>query len=279
MPVSDSLQTGILPDGFARGPLQGAGVIGEVTEAIHKFLLEGWDSDRPRPKLEEDLSFVPKDRQEVIYVYMYRVNENTSLRNSKQWRAATISRNMGASMSKDAILYERPPVYVELNYVISVHSRFRSDAERLLGWTMLRLHEANQLVYRPRKYVRPDGEAVDSLGRPWAIDATGDDLVMERISLALSDDLPIGDAINFFTIHEAPFRPYLTYRAMCAMHGSLVSGPATIVNNARMAEHRPGLPADRPSGRMTRPSTETPERPKIGPPGFDYRPADPDEGE
>ena len=278
--MSDTLPTGLLPDGFSRGPLQGRGIIGEVTEAVHRFLLEGWDLDRPRPKLEEDLSFVPKDRQEVIYVYMYRVIQNQALKNSKQWRASRISMSKGqAAAETDGIYYERAPVHIELNYLVSVHSRFRSDAERLLGWTMLRLWEANQLVYRPRRYLLPDGTPVDSLGRPWSLEATGEDLVMERVSLALGDDLPIGDAINFFTIHDAPFRPYLTYKALCSMHGSLISGTATVVNNARMAEHRPGPPADRPSGRMTRPSTEKPERPKIGPPGFNYRPSNPEEGE
>ena len=48
---------------------------------------------------------------------------------------------------------------------------------------------------------------------------------MEKVSLGLVDDLTVGDAINFFTIHEAPYRPYLTYKARCAMEGALISGP------------------------------------------------------
>ena len=93
--MSETLSTGLLPPGFARGPFQGAGLIGEVTESIHKHLLDGWDQDRPRPRIEEDLSFEPKDRQEVVYVYMYRAAQNTSLKNSKHWRAARISKNRG----------------------------------------------------------------------------------------------------------------------------------------------------------------------------------------
>lgn len=276
--MSDSsLTTGILPEGFRRGPYQGQGLIGEVTESIHRFLLEGWDMDRPRPVIEEDLSFVPKDRQEVVYVYMYRAAQNTALMNSKHWRAAKISRNRGDKMDRENILYERPPIYLELYYLIAVHSKFRSDAERLLGWVLLRLWEANQLIYRPRRYIHPDGTVLDSVGNVWALENDGEDVIKERVGIALVDDLPIGDAINFFTIHEAPFRPYLTYRAQCAMEGSLVAGPATVVNNARMAEHRPAPSGDRPGGRMTRPPSETPERPRIGPPGFDYRPAEDDE--
>ena len=78
--MSFNLDTGILPEGFSKGPFQGLGIIGEITEAIQRFILEGWDQDRPPPRIEEDLSFVPKDRQEVIYVYMYRVAHNTAVK-------------------------------------------------------------------------------------------------------------------------------------------------------------------------------------------------------
>ena len=56
----------VLPEGFTRGPLQGLNVIGEVTEALHRYILDGWNLDTPRPRLEEDISFVPKDKEEVI---------------------------------------------------------------------------------------------------------------------------------------------------------------------------------------------------------------------
>jgi hypothetical protein len=44
------------------------------------------------------------------------------------------------------------------------------------------------------------------------------------------DDLTIGDAINLYTIHEAPYRPFMTYRARVAMLGSMVSteGPTQV---------------------------------------------------
>lgn len=276
--MSDLLETGILPEGFARGPFQGQGLIGEITESVHRHLLDGWDQDRPRPRIEEDLSFVPKDRQEVIYVYMYRAARNTSLMTAKHWRATKISAGRGENQDRSNVIWERPPIYLELFYLIAVHSKFRSDAERLMGWTMLRMWESNQLIYRPRKYTLPDGSVVDSTGEPWNVENVGEEVVMERVSMAMVDDLPIGDAINFFTIHEAPYRPYLTYRAQCSMEGALVTGPATLVSNARMAEHRPGPPAPRPNGRMTRSSQpEKPERPRIGPRGFDYRSVEDDD--
>src|SRR5690606_3701728 len=121
--------------------------------------------------------------------------------------------------------WERPPLYLELHYLVSVHSKFRSDAERLMGWSMLRLHEATHLVYRPRRYVLPSGREIDSKGRDWQADKIEDDLIMEKVSLQLVDDLTVGDVINFFTINEAPYRPFLTYKARCAMEGALISGP------------------------------------------------------
>lgn len=261
-----------MPEGFGRGPNQGEGLIGEVTEAVHRFLLDGWTyTDRPVPRIEEDLSFVPKDREEVVYVYMYRAAQNTELVNSKRFRPAKVSIRGG---STEQIYYERPPLYLNLHYLIGVHSKFRSDAERLLGWVLLRLHEATHLIYRPRKYILPDGSPVDSLGRPWTPDADGDDLIFEKVSLALVDDLTIGDAINFFTIHEAPYRPFLTYMARCAMEGPLISGPVTTIRSHGATPMETDRPAwERPGGRLGRMETRpTGRRNQLGPEGHDYRP-------
>lgn len=212
-----------------RGPMQGRNIIGEVTESLHRFLLDGWTfDDVPPPRIEEDLSFVPKDREEVVYVYMYRVTENTALKNSKRLRLTKFSvRAIEGEEVDEALYYERPPIYLDLHYLIAVHAKFRSDAERLLGWVLLRLHEATHLVYRPRRYILPDGQEVDSTGRPWSADTLDDEVVMEKVAISLIDDLTVGDAINFFTIHEAPYRPFLTYKARCSMEGSLLSGPPT----------------------------------------------------
>jgi hypothetical protein len=171
--------------------------------------------------------------------------------------------------------YERAPLYLNIFYLVGFHSKFRSDTERLMGWALLRLHDATHLVYRPRKYVLPNGESVDSLGREWKPDAEDhDNLVMEKVALGLVDDLTVGDAINFFTIHEAPYRPFLTYRAMCAVEGYLVSGTPTTVRMGRtepMHDERP--PNERANGRLGR--MELGERKSarfpIGPPGRRFR--------
>ncbi len=270
-----------LPPGFALGPYQGAGIIGETTESIQRFLLDGWNTDRPPPRIEEDLSFVPKDREEVIYVYMYRAAENTALRNSKQFRAARVTQLASAESREEAqtVLYERAPLYVQLYYLVAAHSKFRSDAERLLGWVLLRLHDATHLVYRPRRFALPDGRIVDSRGLTWAEDADGDDVVMEKVSLNLVDDLTLGDAVQFFTIHEAPFRPFLTFRAMCALEGPLISGPATTVRTAR-AEPTASAPTPaRPRPASGRLDTRSPRKPGIGPKSYRVRPTDPDSNE
>lgn len=225
--MSDPASEG-LPPGFVRGPLQGGDLLGEITESVHRWLLDGWPTSAGRaPRIEEDLSFVPKDREEVVYVYMYRVARNDDLKTSQRFRASGLARQR-AEGGADR-LYERAPFFVNAYYMIAAHSRFRSEAERLLGWAMMRLNEASHLIYRPRRYLLPSGDAVDSLGRPWERTAQGD-IEMEKVALALVDDLVVGDAVNFFTIHEAPYRPYLTYRAMCAMRGPMVEGPATRIS-------------------------------------------------
>jgi hypothetical protein len=96
--------------------------------------------------------------------------------------------------------------------------------------------------------------------------------IMEKVAITLVDDLTIGDAVNFFTIHEAPFRPFLTYRAQCAMEGALVAGPHTTVRGPAEADRMAGAPPrERANGRLGRVPAEPSKRPRIGPEGQDYR--------
>lgn len=250
--------------GVQSGPMSGRNVIGETTEALHKFLFDGMRDWAAPARLEEDLKFVPKDREEVIYIYLYRAAQNTALINQKRVRQAPVL--LRDAQGQEEIYYHRPPIMVDVFYLVAVHSKFRSDAERMLGWLMLRLNEATHLIYRPRRFLLPDGRAVDSLGRAYdaskfqesltagmpfmpegflppgmksggsgaSEDSEGDgemdpssdpnnldNLHMEKVSLALVEDLTVGDAINLFTLHEAPYRPFLTYRARMALDGPL----------------------------------------------------------
>ena len=58
--------------------------------------------------------------------------------------------------------------------MIAVHSKFRSDAERLLGWAMVKLHQATHLVYRPRGSIFPmvGGHSTGQPGR-WTMTGMG----------------------------------------------------------------------------------------------------------
>ncbi len=208
------------------GPMSGQSIIGEVTEALHKFLRDGYSIGEQPPRFEtEDISYTPKDREEVLYLYLYRVAQNPNLQNRRRYRQAPV---FVQSTPEDGgeVYYHRPPLLLDLFYLVMVHSKFRTEAERLLGWTLLRLNEATHLVYRPRRFNLPDGRVVDSLGRPYDPECSTehDGLWMEKVSLAMVDDLTVGDAINFFSLHESPYRTFITYRARVALDGALVAG-------------------------------------------------------
>jgi len=250
------------------GSPSGRNIIGEVTEALHKFLMDRYSLTEQTPRFEEDLKFVPKDREEVVYIYMYRVAQNPNLKNVKRYRQAPVFVKSSGEEAGE-VFYHRPPLLLDLFYTVMVHSKFRSDAERLLGWLMLTLNEATHLIYRPRRFLLPDGRDVDSIGRPYDPNALSDDddLYMEKVSLALVDDLTVGDAINFFSIHEAPYRPFLTYRARVVMDGPLVEGSGgTTIRVPRLGRAEPADESGKlesPSGRMmaSRPQPSNKEAP------------------
>jgi len=254
----------------SRGAMQGQNVLGEVTESIHKFLIDNYDLTEQVPRFEEDLSFVPKDREEVVYIYMYRSAQNPNLKNAKRYRQAPVFVK-GNDDDVDGLYYHRPPLMMDLFYLVAVHAKFRSDAERLLGWVMLALNEATHLIYRPRKFHLPDGRVVDSVGRNYDLNADpkDDDLYMEKVSLSMCDDLTVGDAINFFSIQEAPYRPFLTYRARVALDGPLVAGDGgTTIRIPRLGRADvPGTDPNitSPSGRIMSGRSKRDERSLPGP--------------
>lgn len=259
-----------LPKDLSVGPMSGRNIIGEVTESVHRFLLDGYNVSASPPRLEEDLKFVPKDREEVVYIYMYRLAHNPNLQNSKRYRVAPVFVNEDPEDGGE-IYYHRAPLMMDLYYLIMAHSKFRSDAERLIGWVTLRLHESTHLIYRPRKFILPDGREVDSLGRAYDTGAspTDDNLFMEKVSLAMVDDLTVGDAINLFNLFEAPYRPYLTYRARVALDGPLVaSSGGTQVQMGRLAQHELPTPKknlESPRGRIIAGRPPSPPRNLPGP--------------
>jgi len=238
------------------GPLSSFNIIGEVTEGLHKLLLDSYDLQEQPPRIEEDLKFVPKDREEVIYIYMYRVASNPNLQNTRRRRLAPVELPAPADEpdAEPMVFYQRPPLLMDLFYLVAVHSKFRSDAERLMGWVLMTLHENPLLLRRRRRFVLPDGRAVDSKGRDWQAATSPDDkdVHIERVSLALVDDLTIGDAVNLYTIHEAPYRPFLSFRGRVAMVGSMIAaGAGTEISTPRAVPFDRVPSPDEPGGRVS----------------------------
>jgi hypothetical protein len=107
---------------------------------------------------------------------------------------------------------------------------------------------------------------------------------MEKVSIAMVDDLTVGDAINLFSLHEAPYRPFLTYRARVALDGPLVaSSGGTSVNLPRLDAVGSRDDQDQrtsPSGRIRSATPAPSPRKTPGPPGhFRRRNADEAESE
>jgi hypothetical protein len=216
--------------------------IGEVTEAIHELLKESYNLSDQVPRIEEDLSFVPKDREEVLYIYMYRVCQNPNLKNQRRLREAPIS------VPDQGVFYQRTAMILDVFYLIAGHAKFRSDAERLLGWTLLTMNDATRILYRPRRFVLPDTQAVDSKGRPWDPDATCDEdgLLVEKVSLALVDDLTVGDVEPVSSGKEAaekagvPAKPAPGRTVFVPKHDPVRKPPAQSASQS-----------ERPSGRIS----------------------------
>ena len=126
----------------------------------------------------------------------------------------------------------------------------------------------------------PGALALDSNGNPWAEDNQSDGLHMEKVSLGLVEDMTVGDAVNFFTIHEAPYRPYATYLARACIRGPIVqpSGPTVISNDPLETMDRESGPS-RPNGRVSGRMQTRPRRKPPGPQGFGLRPLEDDDSE
>ena len=253
-------------DESMQGPMSGRDIIGEVTEAVKKFIADGW-TDSTNLRIEEKLDKTSMGKtDQFAFVYMYRLAHNPNLQNRKRLRQAPVYVN--DSPESGNVYYHKPPLLIDLYYLITAHAQFPSETAKILGWLLLRLNDATHLIYRPRKFILPDGRAVDSLGRDYNsnIDINEENLVVEKVSLALVDDLTVGDAINMFSLHEAPYRPFLTYRARIAIDGPLVqapSGTTVVMERAKPIPSSSGPERTaRPNGRPL-PQRRTPSQPEI----------------
>ncbi len=261
-------------DSTTTGFMSGRDIIGEVTEAVKKYIKDGWTDER-NLTIEEQLDKTSMGKtDQFAFVYMYRLAHNNNLQNRKRFRRAPVFLNDDSNSTN--VYLHRPPIMVDLFYLITAHAQFPSETAKLLGWLLLRLNEATHLIYRPRKFILPDGREVDSLGRNYDpnVDLEEDNLVVEKVSLALVDDLTVCDAINLFSLHEAPYRPFLTYRARIAIDGPLVHAPSgTRVSMDRAQQTTSSAPTTRtrPNGRPIRQEPTSVERAHIGPEKHHFR--------
>lgn len=256
----------------SQNPMSGRDIIGDVTEAIKKFIKDGW-LDESNLTIEEKLDKTSMGKtDQFAFVYMYRLANNPNLQNRKRLRQAPVFLNDPEEAGN--VYLHRPPILVDLFYLVTAHAQFPSETAKLLGWLLLRLNEATHLIYRPRKFILPDGREIDSLGRDYDPNVSLDEenLVIEKVSLALVDDLTVGDAINLFSLHEAPYRPFLTYRARIAIDGPLIpapSGTKVVMERAKQAPIEPSGTPTRANGRpVARPSSTSATSPEASRPNF-----------
>ena len=255
-------------DNIPTGPMSGRDIIGDVTEAIKKFIKDGWNESTSL-SIEEKLDKTSMGKtDQFAFVYMYRLAHNPNLQNRKRFRQAPVFLN--DSPESGNIYLHRPPLLVDLYYLITAHAQFPSETAKILGWLLLRLNEATHLIYRPRKFMLPNGREVDSLGREYDenVPLEEENLVIEKVSLSLVDDLTVGDAINMFSLHEAPYRPFLTYRARIAIDGPLVHAPngtKVVMERGKQNSTRAADNNTRPNGR---PIAGKPQRSKERPHDF-----------
>ena len=103
-----------------------------------------------------------------------------------------------------------------------------------------------------------------------------EELCMEKVSLALVDDLTVGDGINLFTLLEAPYRPFLCYRARVALDGPILASRGGTTVRLPSLESKgtedPRSNDESPSGRIKGPKGRIPSaRIPPGPPAHRIR--------
>ncbi len=202
----------------------GASQIAEVSDAVHGLLRDAWPAAFGTPRVLDDLAQRPPEREAALYAALVQVQQNPTLRTARRPGPSPLV------LERDGVrthFLERPPVHLDLVYLLAAEATHRVDAQRLLGWAVMRIHEAARVLVRPRRFVLPDGAAVDSLGRPWRADAP--DVAMAAVSLGRAETGSLSEAIALFGSWRAPFRPFLTVRARTALWGALVEAPTTRV--------------------------------------------------
>jgi len=176
--------------------------------------------------IHKDLDTQPKDDEEAtIYVALYRVDDMDEL-NLPAWAVKPLTRGPAPPDPVRQDLLQIPPRFFYLYFILFVESSEPDLSHTILGALMNGFHQEPTLLYRPIPY-ELNGKIYDSRGRPMTPDGleyvrdpaalatpgANPKVAMERVSIALVDDLAFGDACLLLKGFDRKVRPYLCYRA------------------------------------------------------------------
>jgi hypothetical protein len=175
--------------------------------------------------IHKDLDTEPKDDEEAtVYCALYRIADVEDFR-SVGWADAPVHPAPGVPDPDTQVSQQLPPRWFYLYFVIFTESDDSDLSNVIMGAVLNGFHQQTTLLYRPLPY-EIDGKAYDSTGRPLVsagirlerqpaagpMPNSPEQVAMERISVALVDDLAFGDACLLLKGFERKVRPYLCYR-------------------------------------------------------------------
>jgi len=178
--------------------------------------------------IHKDLDAGPKDDEEAtVFCSLYRIDDIDDM-NLPGWPVKQSVMGRRGPQAPDPVrqdLLQLPPRFFYLYFILFVESADTDVSNALMGAVMNGFHQETTLFYRPVPF-EVNGRVFDSTGRHLTSDGyryvrdpneepspgANDKLVMERISVALVDDLAFGDACLLLKGFDRKVRPYLTYR-------------------------------------------------------------------
>jgi hypothetical protein len=175
--------------------------------------------------IHKDMDQAPKDDEEAtVYCSLYRIDDMDDF-GMPAWPVKPYAPGPNPADMKRQDFVQLPPRFFYLYFILFCESQDPDLGSAILGALLNGFHQESVLMYRPVPY-EINGKVYDSRGRPlkqegskYSADALAelplnapDKVQMERISLALVDDLAFGDACLLLKGFERKVRPYLTYR-------------------------------------------------------------------
>jgi len=175
--------------------------------------------------IHKDLDTQPKDDEEAtIYCSLYRIDDMDDF-GFPGWAAKPYHKGPVPPDARRQAFLQLPPRFFYMYFILFVESPETDLANALMGAIMNGFHQETTLMYRPVVH-ELNGRLYDSMGQAVSVDdhkvmlepgaepmeGASDKVRMERISVALVDDLAFGDACLLLKGFDRKVRPYLTYR-------------------------------------------------------------------